>query len=239
MLGRWEEALVRLAEVPEEQLGVLSNLLGPATGVLELYLHRGQIDQARQLLACYAGWGRSGDAQADAGYHSALAAVRFAEGDHGAAVTAGEQAFGARDSQGITAQSVKLGFLHAVEGALALGDRAKAEELLEIVEALPPGLSAPFFEGGAQRFRAHLTGDDPGADRHFTAAAAQFRGASMPFYLAVVQLEHGEWLLARGRPDDAQPLLAEARETFEHLLAQPWLERVDGVASGSPAEVLA
>jgi class 3 adenylate cyclase/tetratricopeptide (TPR) repeat protein len=239
MLGRWEEALVRLDEVPEEQLGVLSNLISPATSVLELYLHRGQIDQARQLLARYDGWGRSGDAQADSGYHAALAAVRFAEGDQGAAVTAGEQAFAARDSQGITAQSVKLGFLHAVEGALALGDRAKVEELLEIVEALPPGLSAPFFEATAQRFRARLAGDDPGADRHFTAAAAQFRRADMPFYLAVVQLEHGEWLTARGRPDDAQSLLVEARETFEHLQARPWLERVDGVLPGAQAEVLA
>jgi tetratricopeptide (TPR) repeat protein len=240
MLGRWEEALVRLAEVPKEQTGVASNLAGPASGVLELYLHRGRIDEARRILALYESWeGRSGDAQAEAGYQAALAAVRFAEGDHGAAVSAGEQAFASRDSQGITAQSVKLGFLHAAEGALALGDRAKANELLEIVEALPPGLSAPFFGATAQRFRAHLAGDDPGADRHFTVAAAQFRGADLPFYLAVVQLEHGEWLIARGRPDDAQPLLAEARETFEHLQAQPWLERVDGVTPGAPAEVLA
>jgi hypothetical protein len=152
-------------------------------------------------------------------------------------VAGGEQAFAARDSQGITAQSVKLGFLHAVEGALALGDRAKVEELLEVVEALPPGLSAPFLEATAQRFRARLAGDDPGADRHFTAAAAQFRSVDMPFYLAVVQLEHGEWLTARGRPDDAQPLLAEARDTFEGLGAQPWLERLDAVVPGATAEV--
>jgi len=237
MLGRWEEALVRLAEVPEQQFGGLSNLMGPASGILELYLHRGQIDLARQLLARYEAWGHSGDAQAVAGYRAALAAVRLAEGDHGAAVAAGEQAFAARDSQGITAQSVKLGFLHAVEGALALGDRAKVEELLEVVEALPPGLSAPFLEATAQRFRARLAGDDPGADRHLTAAAAQFRSVDMPFYLAVVQLEHGEWLTARGRPDDAQPLLAEARDTLEGLGAQPWLERLDAVVPGATAEV--
>ena len=41
MLGRWEEALVRLAEVPEQQLGGLSNLIGPASGILELYLQDG------------------------------------------------------------------------------------------------------------------------------------------------------------------------------------------------------
>jgi len=59
----------------------------------------------------------------------------------------------------------------------------------------------------------------------------------MPFYLAVVQLEHGEWLTARGRPDDAQALLAEARDTLEGLGAQPWLERLDAVVPGATAEV--
>ena len=60
----------------------------------------------------------------------------------------------------------------------------------------------------------------------------------MPFLLAVVQLEYGEWLNARGRPEDAaKPLLAEARETFERLQAQPWLDRVDAVFPGAPAEV--
>jgi len=93
------------------------------------------------------------------------------------------------------------------------------------------------LEATAHRFRARLAGDDPGADRHFTTSAAQLRSLELPFYLAVVQLEHGEWLTARGRPDDAQPLLAEARDTFERLEALPWLERVDVVAPGAAAEV--
>jgi len=41
----------------------------------------------------------------------------------------------------------------------------------------------------------------------------------------VTQLEHGEWLAGQGRRDEAEPLLAEARETFERLEAAPWLER--------------
>ena len=40
-------------------------------------------------------------------------------------------------------------------------------------------------------------------------------------------LEHGEWLGERGRPEDAAPLLAEARERFDRLLAAPWLERAE------------
>jgi hypothetical protein len=47
----------------------------------------------------------------------------------------------------------------------------------------------------------------------------------VPFYLAVTRLEHGEWLAGQDREQDAQPLLAQAREAFERLKARPWLER--------------
>ena len=53
----------------------------------------------------------------------------------------------------------------------------------------------------------------------------------MVFYLAVTELEHGEWLAPRGRRDEAEPRLAEAREIFERLGATPWLERAAAVAT--------
>ena len=239
MLGRWDEALSRFGELPEEQLGLSTSLIGPVAGVLEIYLHRGQLDEARQLLARFEMLSHSGDTQAESAYQSALAAVRLAEGDQRAALAAAERAFASRESQGITSQNVKLGFLHALEAALSLGDHSKANELLASVEALPPGLSAPFLDATTHRFRAHLAGDDPGADRSFTAAEAQLRAIELPFHLAVGQLEHGEWLAARRRPDDAQPLLAEAQETFDDLQAQPWLERLEATQAGAGAEVRA
>jgi len=239
MLGRWDEAFARVAEIPGEQIGKTTNLLGPASGVLEIHLHRGRLDEARELLARFEPLGHSDDAQAGSCYRAALAAVRLSEGNYGAALEAGEQAFAAQESQGITNQSVKLGFLHALEAALALGEQAKAKKLLEVVEALPPGLSSPLLQATADRFQARLAGDDPGADRHFTAAAARLRALELPFHLAVVQFEHGEWLSARGRPEDAQPLLAEARDTFERLEAQPWLDRVDALAPSAAAGVTA
>jgi tetratricopeptide (TPR) repeat protein len=239
MLGRWDEALARFAELPAERLGKESGVLSPLSGVLEMHLHRGRLDLARELLARFEPMKDSGIAQAEGCYRAGLAAVRLAEGDHAAALTAAEQAFQSREAHGITSQNCKLGFLHALEAALASGDHGKAVQLLDIVEALPPGLSSPLLQSTAHRFRARLAGEDPGADRHFTAAATRLRAAELPFYLAVVQLEHAEWLTARGRPDDAQPLLAEARDTFERLEAVPWLERVDAVAPGAPAEILA
>jgi len=55
----------------------------------------------------------------------------------------------------------------------------------------------------------------------------------MPFYLAITLTEHSEWLASEGRVDDAEPMLAEARATFERLEAKPWLERVEA-AVGRP-----
>ena len=40
---------------------------------------------------------------------------------------------------------------------------------------------------------------------------------------------------AEGRTDDADPLLAEAREIFERLGRAPWLERVERVVGGAAA----
>jgi class 3 adenylate cyclase/tetratricopeptide (TPR) repeat protein len=239
MLGRWDEALARLEEIPEGQLGTVISLLSPLTGPLDIYLRRGEFDAARRLLARYASLEETTDVQAYGCYQAAVASVRLAEGDVPAALAAGVRAVETRTSLGLTAQDVKHGFMQALDAALALDDRTKAEELLAIVEKEPTGLRAPLLDATAHRFRARLAGDDPGADRYFTTAASQLRALELPFHLGVVQLEHGEWLTARGRPHDALPLLAEARDTFAHLRAQPWLDRIDAVTPGSEAEVFA
>jgi class 3 adenylate cyclase/tetratricopeptide (TPR) repeat protein len=230
ILGRWEEALARLDEIPGDRLGVEAHLLSPLSGPLELYLHRGQLEQARAFLARFDAFKETSDVQARGCYQGALAAVRLAEGNLREALAAAMDAFDTRHAHGIAGQNAKAGFLHGVETALALHDHAKADEMLSIVEELPQGLRPPFLDALSQRFRARLAGDDPGADRLFTTAAAKLRQLELAFYLAVVQLEHGEWLTARGRPDDAQTLLADARDTFERLQATPWLERIDAVA---------
>ena len=59
----------------------------------------------------------------------------------------------------------------------------------------------------------------------------------MPFYLAVTQLEHAEWLTAEGRNGEAAPLLDEARSTFGGLGAAPWLAQAE--ALGAPAHTTA
>lgn len=237
MLGRWDEALVRMAEIPDEHLGGIGQVASVLNGVLEFKLHRGQVDEARDLFGRFEELGRSDEVQMQGGYLAAVAAIRLAEGNHEAALAAAEQAIGTREATGLDSQGCKLGLIHALEAAHALGQHGKTNQLLGLVDELPQGLRPPLLEATAHRFRAHLAGDDPGADRHFTTSAAQLRSLELPFHLAVVQFEHGEWLTARGRPDDAQPLLAEARDTFERLEARPWIDRVDAVQPGTTAEV--
>ena len=48
----------------------------------------------------------------------------------------------------------------------------------------------------------------------------------MPFWLAMTQLEHAEWLIDDGREEEAERLLDEARQTFDELGAAPWLDRL-------------
>jgi tetratricopeptide (TPR) repeat protein len=236
MLGRWDEALARLADIPDDLIGKDSSLAGPLSGVLELLLYRGRIEEARELLARYDDlYARSaGDVQTQGAYRAALAGVRLAEGKPEDAMAAAEQVFAARETLGIGSQNVKLGFLHALEAALALGETAKTRELLDALEALPRGLRPPLLEAVALRFRAQLEPGDPGADPLFIEAAMEFRALGLPFHLAVVELEHAEWLTRQGRAADAEPLFADARETFARLGATPWIDRVDR-AVGAPA----
>ena len=102
------------------------------------------------------------------------------------------------------------------------------------VEGWSPGSVTPFMRAMTDRFRARLEPASPETEGRFKRAAGLFRELGTPFYLACTLLEHGEWLASATRRD-AEPLLAEARATFERLEAVPWLERLDAIASSRVA----
>jgi tetratricopeptide (TPR) repeat protein len=226
MLGRWDEALETLPEPTEEQLGSGALLLSLLTSVLEIHVHRGQLEAARRLLARFEGLAASADLQNQAIAAGAAAALALAEGRRREALEAGERAVRASESLAYDHQAVKQGLVAAVEAALALGEIRSAEELLAIVDAAPPGLRSRYLDVQVQRFRARIAGDAAG----LAAAAEGFRGLGSPFWLAVSLLEHAE---ATG--DEAS--LGEARELFEQLGASPWVDRVvDGARQAEPVQ---
>jgi ATP/maltotriose-dependent transcriptional regulator MalT len=123
------------------------------------------------------------------------------------------------------------------EAALASGRVDHAAEAVAVVEALPPGDTGPLSRAQAARFRALVAaaeGDAQPAEASFKTAAAAFREYGTPFWLACTQLEQAEWLATQSRTEEAEPLLTEARETFERLRATPWLERADALAARLP-----
>jgi hypothetical protein len=70
-------------------------------------------------------------------------------------------------------------------------------------------------------------------------ATGLFREIGLPFWLAVTLLEHAEWLAARGRQSDAEPLLSEAQGIFEGLQARTWLDRLNAGAPATEARATA
>jgi class 3 adenylate cyclase/tetratricopeptide (TPR) repeat protein len=232
-LGAWDELESMIAEISEEHWSELrqawSGILFGAT----VKAFRGRPDDAETLTRRCAELESSADHQERAAFHLGRGNILLMSGDPARALEAAELAFEERKTMGITAEYVKQSFVTAVEAALELGDLGKAEELLAVVEALPPGSSSQFLQAQSARFRARLAarrGDADEAERRFKRATGLFRELALRFYLGATQLEFGEWLVGQGRHEEAEPLLAEAREIFEQLEAKPWLNRVDAIA---------
>ncbi|MDQ3876021.1 MAG: AAA family ATPase, partial [Actinomycetota bacterium] len=204
MSGRWEEALACHEQLPrEDDVGAETVAL---VALPELLVARGELDTFRQLLTVLSRREGSPDIQIGIAYRAAQAVLLRGEGDDLEALAAAEEALAAIDELGPTSQPVKVAFPQALEAALALGERERAEDLLRRIETLPPGRLAPSLRAHAARFRARLAaadGDARQAEARFAAAASTFREFGMPFWLAVTLVEQAEWLSSQGRDDDA------------------------------------
>jgi class 3 adenylate cyclase/tetratricopeptide (TPR) repeat protein len=235
LLGRWDEAVARGKEIEASGIPLAVNQL--LVHLVEIDCWRGDVGRARSRLEQIADLKTHESLDYATAYRAHEAQVLRAEGDPRAAQVVVERILEARSEFGISNLQVKLGFVEALECAFEIGDRGKLEQLLEIVEGLRLGERPPLLEAHAARFRAKLAGDSTDAERGFRHAADILGERGLVFWHAVTELEHAEWLVAQERADDAQPLLAEARETFKRLEAKPWLERVDAVRIANLDEI--
>jgi class 3 adenylate cyclase/tetratricopeptide (TPR) repeat protein len=238
-LGWWDEA---------EELAGRTDLGGELPTYLRLAqlnlipmrVWRGELDEARRLLDAFPEVEVSDDVQTRTGFRRYQSQVLRAEGRLLEALQAGEEAFAARAEFGIQAGIVKEGLVGALEAAFDLGDETKIEELLGHIETLRPGEVTPYLQAQGARFGAKLAahrGEGDQVEHGFEAAIEGFRTLSMPFHVALTQLELGGWLTSSGWAEEARLPLGEARDVFERLGAVPWLERLDRVAPGVTSEV--
>jgi class 3 adenylate cyclase/tetratricopeptide (TPR) repeat protein len=239
-MGRWDEALGR--EDEPEVLQASQWARSELVTLARIRCERGELAEAERMLAAYDYVRTAEQAELAAMFQHCEARVLRALGRAEEALAAAERGLGFREELSHTSLQIKLIVVEALEAALALGDLDHVEGLLGSVESLHRGEVTPFLRGHAKRFRALLDarrGRQDTVDEHFLAAEALFREHGMPFDLACTELEHGEWLVEQGRATDAMPLLARARETFEHLRAVPWLERSDALDAHLPEAVTA
>lgn len=232
VLGRWDDVVQRVAQVPEEDWP-RADILSPLLVLPRLHVARGDLGAARHVVSVFSRFESSEDVQERSALAVARAVVLSAEGDHEAALAAARDAVVEGRRIGPDSHMFKLGIVEALDIAFALGDLRAVDEFRGCLAGLRPGETTLFLKALALRADARLAAaaadDDAAAaeaDRSFLAAARIYRDMGAVLWLATTLTEHGEWLAADGRPEEAAPLLAEAAASFERLAARHWLDRV-------------
>jgi predicted ATPase/class 3 adenylate cyclase len=239
-VGEWDEAAEVAATITDDEIRNAPTDVLSLFGFGEIYIHRGRAGELEKWLSWTAHLAAADDWQAHSTHLAFRASVRHAEGRNAEALADAEDAIKIAAELGGTAhQNIKLALPVACEAAFALHDIAKVEELLAFVDRLGPGERSRYLYAVAMRFRARLSGvkgDTAAVEPAFVEAEETFSQLGMPFWLAVVRLEHAEWLVANGRHAEAGPMLSEAGHIFERLHAHPWIDRV---IRSAPAAVAA
>jgi class 3 adenylate cyclase/tetratricopeptide (TPR) repeat protein len=241
-LGSWDEAVARAAEIPAGahlQFGnvVLAAELAPLT---RIHTARGELAEAQTLATLAGGFETSDDRQERTSIAVSRAMLTRAEGRVGDALAAAEEALQLGGAAGRA--HLNEAFVEALEAALALGDLERVDQLVGEIDELSRANRGGYLQAQRTRFVAALAGrrgKGVAAERSFKRGAALFRELGMPFWAAVTEFEHADWLVTEGRLEEAEPLLAEARETFERLGATPWLERAAQIPTRRPTEAVA
>ena len=226
VLGRWDEAELYFAELPEE--GRLTTEPTQAASVLDLAqiaLYRGNPEEVVALVSEYALWEVSTNVLENGIRIWAGVLLAHAEGRHRDttqmcldALRVGHQS---SDAELLTTV-VELG----CEAAVHSSDAEALAELIELATAARIDWPSTLVAQMSLQL-ARLASLRDTAEPDFGDAVEALRRDDQPFWLATALLEQAEWLSSHGRGDEIAPLVAEAREVFERLRAQPRLERVE------------
>jgi len=235
-VGRWDEGLALYAEFVEAGEVETRSILTELSTVPPIFVWRGELEAAREVIDSMSPMRDSTDIQERSTYDCAKAWVLLGEGKDAEALEVGRKAFETGVQLGVRGPCAKEGLTAMMEAALALSDVGTVERQLLLIDGLRPGEIAPYIAAQAFRWRARLGALQRASqlDTFFEKAADRFREINMPFWRAVTQLEHGEWLVSSAREVQAKPLFDQAREAFKRLKARPWLDRLARAAGELP-----
>ena len=236
-LGRWDEALEIAADVQRfwEETPPDPTQRSELLDVLPVFLERGAVAEARQLLEAVEVVELSAQADYRVAFLTYKTMVLRAEGRVGEASELSAEL--ARGDLGLTHYYTKLGLVLAIEMAVELGEFERAEELLGRVESALPGQVTPWLRAQASRLvaRVHAEhGRSSEAESAFESAEDGLRRLGLVFDLGVTLADHAAWLFSTGRQTEAQPLFSEAAGIFERLGATVRLARL-GPLGASPS----
>ena len=227
--GRWDEALELAANLPFETAAGDPILSSAAIGMARMSIDRGDPERARSLLA-HVGtdidesdfqlrslviWRTQLRAELDGDDLGALSHVRdlvpLAVGGGGmllAEVLSDAARYATRSGAMEHAESALL----QVETTPTSGTRVVTTQTSRL-----------------QALVAAAAGDHDRAGDAFGIALANARSVGYPYLLAPLLQDYGAWLVACGRVDEAEPLLAEARGLYEQMGAVARIEELDRV----------
>ena len=235
IVGRWDEALQRAAEMPDlERLGSQRTILSAAGLSGLIHVNRGDLDAARRLLEASAEMETSPDVQDRSNHIAMRAALRHAEGRFAEALEDGSAAFTWVAEIGGN-EGVDEGIIAALEAAFSLDDTATVKELIEQAHALRRVDTSTYLRAHLTRFEARLAArqNDDDAEAGFARATEAFRELGAAFGLGLTLLDLGAWLAERGREDEAAVRWDEAGGIFGALSAKPWRERLERTVAGT------
>ena len=192
-----------------------------SSAAAEVYLHRGELAPARELLVRFEELRSASDVQSPAAYAAAEAAVSLAEGRSEAALEAAERAVATRDALGVAAQDVKQGIrLRSRPRSRSAGEKGR-RSCSSFVENLPAGLRPPFLDATARRFRARVAERRAGRGRRLRrfgewTAAADCRSTSRSSNSSTASGSS-----ANRDPTDARSVACRGPRDFERLRRAP------------------
>jgi DNA-binding NarL/FixJ family response regulator len=175
-----------------------------------IQVHRGQLDRAARTIRL--GEDEISSIGPRAGDHEVARArymLALALDDVGTAAAAAYEAWERCTGHGYMSHRTWSG-AYLVQAALAVGDRAKAEEAVDAAEQAAKVAPAACWQACAIRARG-LLDDDP---EPLLQAVDLLRASSRPLYLAAALVDAADTLARARRARDARPLAVEALELF-------------------------